>query len=561
MTSASAPVIDPGYRLEANGRKPSGPVVLVVMDGVGIGLNDQYDAVSQARTPTLDHLTSSYPWRKIGAHGTFVGLPSDSDMGNSEVGHNTMGAGMVLDQGATRIEKAIETGEIWQGVWADAVKQVGENDSTLHFAGLLSDGNVHSHINHLFAMLDRAALDSVRTVRVHVLLDGRDVPDRSAHEYISALEDKLRSLNAESDRDYRIASGGGRMRITMDRYGANWAMVERGWQAHVLGGARKFPSASEALTVLRAENPGISDQLVPEFCVADETGEATGPVHEDDAFIFFNFRGDRAIELSEAFEAEAFDKFDRVLPEGVLYAGMILYDGDTDTPRLRLVEPATAEGSVSERLSASGVRQFACAETQKYGHVTYFWNGNRSDPFVPALETYVEVPSDVVPFDERPWMKSGETADATCAAIASGDYDFIRVNFAGGDMVGHTGEFLPTIIAMESVDLALGRILRAVRAVDGCLVVTADHGNAEDMVERGKDGAPKLDPSGSPVYKTSHSVNPVPLIVADFGGRDVSMPDVERAGLSNLASTLCELLGFVAPRDFDLPLVSLGRQG
>ncbi len=531
------------------------------MDGVGIGLDDQYDAVSEARTPTLDLLMGSYPSRQIGAHGTFVGLPSDSDMGNSEVGHNTMGAGMVLDQGATRIEKAIETGEIWQGVWTDAVKQVSGSDSVLHFAGLLSDGNVHSHIDHLFAMLDRAALDSVRTVRVHVLLDGRDVPDRSAETYISALEDKLESLNSEGGRDYRIASGGGRMRITMDRYGANWDMVGRGWNAHVLGGARKFPSASEALTVLRSENPRISDQLIPEFCVSDEAGEAIGQVRENDAFIFFNFRGDRAIELSEAFESDAFDKFDRVRPEGVLYAGMILYDGDTNTPRRRLVEPATAEGSVSERLSASGVRQFACAETQKYGHVTYFWNGNRSDPFVPELETYVEVPSDVVPFDERPWMKSAETADATCAAVQSGDYDFIRVNLAGGDMVGHTGEFLPTIVAVESVDLAIGRILSAVRAVNGCLVVTADHGNAEDMVERGKDGTPKADSSGSPVYKTSHSVNPIPLVVAEFGDRNVSLPVVERAGLANLASTLCELLGFNAPQDFDPPLVSLEKQG
>ncbi len=546
------------YTLEPNGISPKGPLVFAIMDGVGIGLKDEYDAVFQASTPTLDSLMAQFPWREIGAHGTYVGLPSDADMGNSEVGHNTMGAGTVLDQGATRIEKAIASGEIWDGTWGDVVGQVREHNSTLHLIGLLSDGNVHSNIDHLYTLLDRAALDGVSRIRVHVLLDGRDVPDRSGDTYVAALEEKLAALGGDG-RDYKIASGGGRMRITMDRYGANWPMVERGWKAHVLGSARTFASAGEAIGTLREETPGISDQLLPEFVVADADGNAVGPVGANDAFVFFNFRGDRAIELSQAFETEGFDKFDRQLPENVLYAGMILYDGDTNTPRRRLVEPATAVGSVSERLSASGVRQYACAETQKFGHVTYFWNGNRSDPFVPELETYLELPSDVVPFDERPWMKSAQTADAAIEALKTGNYDFLRINFAGGDMVGHTGIFQSTIIAVESIDLALGRIAEVVRSMNGCLIITADHGNAEDMVERAKDGTPKMDATGAPVYKTSHSVNPIPFIVADFAGRQITFPEVERAGLANVASTLCELLGLRAPKDFDPSLVEIGN--
>ena len=279
-----------------------GPVLLVVMDGVGIGRRDEGDAVWLARTPNLDALptlegTLSLPLR---AHGKAVGLPSDDDMGNSEVGHNALGAGRVYDQGAKRVALAIEAGEIFEGeVWKESVARVKESGEPLHFIGLLSDGNVHSHQDHLHAMLRRAAEEGVERVRVHVLLDGRDVGETSALEYVEPLEALLEDLSQDG-RDYRVASGGGRMTTTMDRYEADWAMVERGWNAHVKGEAeRRFASASEAVETFRAEDPKATDQFLPAF-VIEADGEPVGPIRDGAAVIFFNFRGDRAIEISRA---------------------------------------------------------------------------------------------------------------------------------------------------------------------------------------------------------------------------------------------------------------------
>ena len=538
---------------------PAGrPLVLVVMDGVGIGTGDEYDAVAAARTPHLDALGRDGISLQIAAHGTHVGLSSDSDMGNSEVGHNTMGAGRIIPQGAKRVDDAVLGGEIWEGAWRDLVARVTQGGGTLHLIGLLSDGNVHSSWEHLMLLLAQAKTDGVQHLRLHGLLDGRDVEDRTADRYVARLEERLATLTEGTDLDWKIASGGGRMVTTMDRYEANWSVVEAGWQAVVQGSARPFPSAGEAISTLRAETPGISDQLLEAFTVVDADGEPVGPVRDGDAVVIFNFRGDRAIELTRAFvEGEEFPGFDRGDRPDVFFAGMTLYDGDTNMPPVRLVQPPTIEDTVSEVIARSGLRQLAASETQKYGHMTYFWNGNRSDPFDPETETYIDIPSDRIEFDKAPRMKAAETADYVISALEEGGYTFLRSNLAGGDMVGHTGNFDATILAVEAVDEAVGRIAEAVEAAGGCLVVTADHGNSEDMVERDKAGHPRTSEDGTPLWKTAHSTNPVPLLIADYSGQQWQVVDgVEAPGLSNLAATLLVLLGLEVPEEYRPSLVT-----
>lgn len=535
-----------------------GPVVFLVLDGVGVGLGDEFDAVHQARTPNLDRLKAEGAWRTLRAHGTAVGLPSDSDIGNSEVGHNILGAGRVFNQGASSVEAAFASGQIWQGKWRTVADNARRAGATLHFIGLLSDGNVHAHQQHLERMLERAAEEGIAQVRVHPLLDGRDVPDRSAERYLQRLEDVLAGIRARTGFGYWVASCGGRMITTMDRYEADWRIVENGWKVQVLGEGRGFPGALAGLAALRAEQPELSDQYVPPFVVLDDAGRPRGPIVDGDSVVLFNFRGDRAIEVSLAFAADAsFDRFERVRTPRVAFAGMMLYDGDRGIPADYLVSPEVVTDTISECLAQSGCTQFACAETQKYGHITYFWNGNLSSKFSESDEVYLEIPSDRVPFDQRPWMKSAETADAVVAAIESGRFRFVRANFAAGDMVGHTGSLTAAIIAVESVDLALGRIVAAVRRSGGRLVVTADHGNADDMVERDGKGVPLRSAAGAPVGRTSHTRNPVPFIVWDPARPGLKLrDDLPQAGLANVAATLIELLGYAPSAHFDPSLLA-----
>lgn len=533
------------------------PVVLVVMDGVGVGTGDEYDAVAAAQTPHLDALREVGVYQEIAAHGTHVGLSSDSDMGNSEVGHNTMGAGRIIPQGAKRVDDAVQGGEIWEGAWRDVIAQAKEG-ATLHLIGLLSDGNVHSSWEHVKLLLAHAKSDGVKHLRVHALLDGRDVEDRTADRYVADLEGVLTEHTEGTDLDWQVASGGGRMVTTMDRYEANWGVVEAGWRAHVQGSARPFASAGEAITTLREETPGISDQLLEAFTIVDQQGEPVGAIADGDAVVIFNFRGDRAIELTRAFvEGEGFTGFDRGSVPDVLFAGMTLYDGDTNMPPVRLVQPPKIEDTVSEVIARAGLAQLAASETQKYGHMTYFWNGNRSDPFDPETETYIDIPSDQVEFDKAPQMKAAETADYVIKALDEGGYAFLRSNLAGGDMVGHTGNFEATVAAVEAVDAAIGAIATATEAAGGVLVVTADHGNSEDMVERDKAGQPRLAKDGSPLWKTAHSTNPVPLHVVDYSGAQwTAGTDLQSPGLSNLAATLLVLLGLDVPEDYRPSLIT-----
>lgn len=537
---------------------PARPLTIVILDGIGYRAGSVGNAVADATTPNLDWLLENCPHTLLRAHGTAVGMPGDDDMGNSEVGHNAIGAGRWFPQGARLVSEAIDSGRIFEGsTWKYIVDGCGSGGGTLHFLGLFSDGNVHSHVNHLRAMLERAArVDRVPRARVHILLDGRDVGETSALEYLLPFEEFLSELNHDAGVDYRIASGGGRMVITMDRYGANWEMVILGWKTHVAAEGRQFASAREAIETLREDDPAVVDQNLPPFVIADDNGPV-GPVGDGDSVVLFNFRGDRALQISRAFDEPNFDVFDRVPAPQVHYAGMLQYDADTDMPRHFLVQPPAINNTMGELLCEKGIRQFAISETQKYGHVTYFWNGNRSGKFSDDLEEYVEIPSDSVPFEQRPWMKAAEITDRVVRAIEEGDRDLIRLNLANGDMVGHTGDFQAARLAVESVDMCLGRMMRATANVGGVLLVTADHGNAEEMYELTKTGQIKRSPEGRPKAKTSHTLNPVWFIVYDPAGkRSLRINDaLQSPTLTSIAATCFTLLGLEPPDSYDPSLL------
>ena len=521
-------------------------MLLVIADGVGVAPAGPSNAVTVADTPALDELTSGELYTELAAHGPAVGLPSDDDMGNSEVGHNALGAGRIFAQGAKLVNQAIATGAIFEtSVWHEAIEH--GRAATLHLLGLHSDGNVHSHNDHLYAMLRRAATEGVTSAAVHILHDGRDVPARSALGYIATTESVLAEINAGDERrNFRIASGGGRMRITMDRYGADWAMVERGYRCHTYGEGRPFRSATEAVETMYAEaddsGSETGDQYLAEFVVVDDVGHPVGTMVDGDAVVLYNFRGDRSIEISRAYEEPDFDVFDRGEHPAVYFAGMLQYDGDALVPKRYLVEPPAIDRTISEYLCAEGVHSFAVSETQKFGHVTYFWNGNRSGYIDESLETYIEVPSDNVEFDTTPAMKVREITAEAIDLLRSGDYRFGRLNFPSGDMVGHTGNLGATVEAITVIDECMAELMSVIEELDGVLVYTADHGNADIMyTESGGVRSPK----------TSHTLSPVPFAIFDpnYDG-EYRIAPLAAPGLGNVAATLLNLLGFEAPDDY-----------
>jgi 2,3-bisphosphoglycerate-independent phosphoglycerate mutase len=523
----------------------SPPIVLCILDGVGWGRRDDGDAFFTAETPILDALLAERPWCLLQAHGTAVGMPSDDDMGNSEVGHNAIGAGRIFAQGAKLVRAAVASGAIWESAaWAEVT-----SGGTLHLLGLVSDGNVHSHIDHLRAMVDQAHAAGVKRLRVHALTDGRDVAARSALDWIGPLEEALAALD---DVDYAIATGGGRMHMTMDRYEADWEMVKRGYDTHVHAQGRRFPSATAAIKALYDEDPATDDQWLPAFVVGDYDGMKDG-----DAVIFFNFRGDRAIEISRAFEDDDFPHFDRGDRPDIRYAGMMEYDGDLHIPKRYLVAPPEISDTVGERMSAAGQKIFSISETQKFGHVTYFINGNRSAP-LPG-ETQAQVPSFNVPFNQKPEMSAAAVTDRVVAAIQSGEHNHLRLNIANGDMVGHTGDFEAALAAMAVVDACVGRLVEAVEAAGGTMIITADHGNVEEMfLLDKKTGAYKTDAAGRRSSSTSHSLNPVPVILVDASGQwALVRPERDAAvvgGIAQLGGTLLVLSGLAVPEHY-LPAI------
>ncbi|BDA43229.1 2,3-bisphosphoglycerate-independent phosphoglycerate mutase [Coccomyxa sp. Obi] len=533
------------------------PVLVCILDGWGENENkDKFNAIHSAETPVTDAL-KEVPgrWRTVRAHGTAVGLPSDADMGNSEVGHNALGSGQVIDQGARLVDIALEDGSAFK---LDGWKYISESfsDNTVHFIGLLSDGGVHSRIDQLVGFMKGAAKDGAKRIRVHILTDGRDVPDGTSIKFVEQLEKDLAELGC----DAKIASGGGRMHVTMDRYEADWKIVERGWQAHVLGEApHKFTSALEAIKKLReGDGKAVTDQWLPPFVVTDEDGKAVGTIEDGDAVVLFNFRADRMVEISKAFEYEEFNAFDRKRFPKTRFVGMMQYDGDLKLPARFLVPPPAISGVSGELLANAGVSTFACSETQKFGHVTFFWNGNRSGYFKESLETYVEIPSDAVPFNEAPDMKAREITEAGKEALLSGKYQMVRINFANPDMVGHTGDLEACVGACSLVDKCVKELLDTVESLGGRWLLTADHGNADDMVQRAKKtNAPLFAEDGSPLPLTSHTLAPVPVAIGGPGLPEGTKfrDDLPNAGLANITATYLNLLGFATPSHMEPSLI------
>ena len=524
------------------------PVLVVVADGVGEAPAGPMNAVTEAATPTIDRLSQGRLYRTLKAHGPAVGLPSWDDMGNSEVGHNALGAGRVFAQGAKLVNEAIASEAIFDSeVWNEVMARTATDGGTLHLLGLHSDGNVHSHNDHLYALMRKAVASGVARIRLHLLHDGRDVDPRSALTYIAATEAVVAELN-DAGADVAIASGGGRMSITMDRYGADWPMVERGYWCHTHGEGRPFASATAAVEAMYGESDD-GDQYLDRFVVVDEEGDPVGTMVDGDAVVLFNFRGDRAIEISQAYESADFGHFDRGNHPDVYFAGMLQYDGELQVPTNHLVAPPSIDRTMGEYLCATGLKSFAISETQKFGHVTFFWNGNRSGYIDEALETYIEIPSDNVEFNTAPAMKLREITEETIALLRSGEYAMGRINFPNGDMVGHTGDLKATVDAMQVLDDCLEQLVQVIDEVGGVLVFTADHGNADIMYTEGKDG--EITP------KTSHTLSPVPFIIHDGSGDAAyGMADLPDAGLANVAATVFHLMGLTPPADYEPSLVT-----
>ncbi|XP_066381286.1 2,3-bisphosphoglycerate-independent phosphoglycerate mutase-like [Miscanthus floridulus] len=569
------------WTLPDHPKLPKGkPVAVVVLDGWGEATPDQYNCIHVAQTPVMDSLKNGAPekWTLVKAHGTAVGLPSDDDMGNSEVGHNALGAGRIFAQGAKLVDSALASGKIYNGDGFNYIKESFES-GTLHLIGLLSDGGVHSRLDQLQLLLKGASERGAKKIRVHILTDGRDVLDGSSVGFVETLENDLSELRGKGI-DAQIASGGGRMYVTMDRYENDWDVVKRGWDAQVLGEAPyKFKSALEAVKTLRAQ-PKANDQYLPPFVIVDDSGNAVGPVLDGDAVVTLNFRADRMVMLAKALEYADFDKFDRVRVPKIRYAGMLQYDGELKLPSRYLVSPPEIDRTSGEYLVKNGIHTFACrqlsalgtplfmwqhwfvcdSETVKFGHVTFFWNGNRSGYFDETKEEYVEVPSDSgITFNVAPKMKALEIAEKARDALLSGKFDQVRVNLPNGDMVGHTGDIEATVVACKAADEAVKIILDAVEQVGGIYLVTADHGNAEDMVKRNKAGKPLLDKNGGIQILTSHTLQPVPVAIGGPGLHPgvKFRNDIETPGLANVAATVMNLHGFQAPADYEQTLIEV----
>jgi 2,3-bisphosphoglycerate-independent phosphoglycerate mutase len=534
-------------------------VLVCILDGWGANKEDEYNAIFSSDTPCTDALRAvPKRFRTVRAHGKAVGLPSDADMGNSEVGHNALGSGQVIDQGARLVDIALETGQMFEGDGWKYISPAFANH-TVHLIGLLSDGGVHSRYDQLIGTIKGLVKSGAKRIRVHILADGRDVPDGSSVQFAGQLQQDLQDICGSVGADGKIASGGGRMGVTMDRYEADWNIVKRGWDAHVLGKApHEFTDAVTAIKTLRgpADDP-VSDQWLPPFVIVDEAGKPVGTVEDGDAVVLFNFRADRMVEISKAFEYADFSNFDRErYPKDLKFVGMMQYDGDLLLPKNFLVPPPEIKKTSGEYLVHNGVSTFACSETQKFGHVTFFWNGNRSGYFDSKLETYLEIPSDKVPFNQLPKMKASEITAAGIEALRSGKYGMVRINYANPDMVGHTGDLPATREACAHVDACLAELLKVCDEVNGRFLVTSDHGNSDDMVQRNKKtGGPVMDPdTGKPVPLTSHTLAPVPVYIGGAGLPDdvVLQEGLPEAGLANITATYLNLLGLQAP-DFYAP--------
>lgn len=491
------------------------PVMLCIMDGWGLKTGKPGDALSLAHLPNFDRMWREYPTATLAASGLAVGLP-DGMMGNSEVGHLNIGAGRVVYQDLTSIDKAITDGAFYQNAaLLAAMREAGADGGRLHLMGLLSDGGVHSHFNHLLALLDMARREGMAETYVHCFLDGRDVPPASGIAYLERLLAHF------------AKTGYGKLGVVCGRFYAmdrdrRWDRVEKAWRALVLGEGRQAADLPQALRDSYAA--GVTDEFVEPVIPADDTARLT----DGDAVIFYNFRADRAREITRALMQKDFTAFARPEFPRLHYCCMTEYDASFNLPVAFLRRPP--EMTLGQVLAAHGLKQLRIAETEKYAHVTFFFNGGVEEPN-PGEERILVPSPKVATYDLQPEMSAAEVCQKTLAAIQSGEYDAIILNLANPDMVGHTGVIPAAVKAVETVDGCIGQIEQAILAAGGALLITADHGNVECL----------LDDGGQPV--TSHTTSRVPLIMVGYPGR------LKDGALCDLAPTLLEMLHIDQPEE------------
>ncbi|MGI6065868.1 MAG: 2,3-bisphosphoglycerate-independent phosphoglycerate mutase [Bacillota bacterium] len=501
------------------------PLLLAILDGWGWREEAYGNAIKQAQVSTYSELWNRYPHTFLKASGEAVGLP-EGQMGNSEVGHLNIGAGRVVFQEFTRINRAIRDKSIFSNpalVWA--MQEAKKSNKALHLLGLLSDGGVHSHINQLFALLDMAAKIELRDVFVHCFLDGRDVPPANAKEYIAALTDKFKAL------------GFGKIATVMGRYYAmdrdqRWDRVARAYKAMVYGEGLK--ASLPKVAVEQSYDKRVTDEFVEPTVIVDESGSPQATINTGDSVIFYNFRADRAREITRAFVDEEFTGFDRgENPPRVNYVCMTQYDKTIDAPVA--FPPQNLSNTLGQVLAEKGLKQLRIAETEKYAHVTFFFNGGVEEPHEGEERILIPSPK-VATYNLKPEMSAFEVTEAVMEKIVSGNYDVIILNFANPDMVGHTGIMEATIKAVQAIDNCLGKVASAIKAQGGTLIITADHGNAEFMLEEG---------TGEP--HTAHTCDLVPFILVQDTLRDVKLRT--DGALEDVAPTMLELLKIEKPEE------------
>ena len=500
------------------------PVVLMVLDGYGLNSNPEGNAIAMANTPVMDKLMAECPFVQGAASGLAVGLP-DGQMGNSEVGHMNIGAGRIIYQDLTRITKSIEDGDFFEnkGLLA-AIENCKKNNSDLHLWGLLSDGGVHSHISHVYGILELAKKNGLENVYVHAFLDGRDTPPASGKDFVATLEEKMAEIGVG-----KIASLSGRY-YAMDRDN-NWDRVQKAYDSLVKGEGVKATSAVQAMEDSYAQD--VTDEFVLPTVITDESGAPLSLVKENDSVIFFNFRPDRAREITRAFCDDAFTGFDRpFIP--LTYVCFKDYD-ETIPNKIIAFEKESIDNTFGEYLAKCGKKQLRLAETEKYAHVTFFFNGGVEDPNVDEFRLLVNSPKDVATYDLKPEMSAPEVGMDLVDAIKKNEYDVIVINFANPDMVGHTGVIPAAVKAVERVDQLVGDAVEAVKEVGGVMFICADHGNAEKMIDY---------ETGNP--HTAHTTNPVPFILVNA---EEGTKLREGGCLADIAPTLLELMGLDQPAE------------
>ena len=498
------------------------PVVLMVLDGYGLNERTEGNAIALANTPVMDKLMKECPFVKGNASGLFVGLP-DGQMGNSEVGHMNIGAGRIIYQDLTRITKDIEDGTFYDNkVLLQAMENCKKNDSDLHLFGLLSDGGVHSHITHIYGILEMAKKNGISKVFVHAFLDGRDTPPASGKSYVETLQNKMNEIGVG-----KIASLSGRY-YAMDRDN-NWDRVCKAYRSLTVGEGVMAEDAVKAMQ--DSYDAGITDEFVLPTVIT-ENGKPLSLVKENDSVIFFNFRPDRAREMTRAFCDDKFTGFERTF---IPLTFVCFKNYDESIPnKLVAFEKENITNTLGEYLAKNGKKQLRLAETEKYAHVTFFFNGGVEEPNVDEARLLVNSPKDVATYDLKPEMSAPEVGMDLVEAIKSDKYDVIIINFANPDMVGHTGVIPAAIKAVEKIDELVGKAVDAVKEMDGALFICADHGNAEKMIDY---------ETGNP--HTAHTTNPVPFILVNVPGYELR----EGGCLADIAPTLLEIMGLPQPSE------------